>query len=563
MGRTNARDLRIKFVGSAKGVLPLTQSDSIKFRKMIIVATLAVYLTATLVMTTSVVAEKPEVGGMPALQTDSPSRPAKPASLPQGKDKKSEKILLRLTEYLSPLSYPRGDRWPVVYWGRVPPCDTWKALLDRGLMPLCVGSDLGSKVRIYSKVVQFLQFAQSRGMPIVILPQGWVQPIFKKAKRPDCNHLPPAKSQSVNRDFACPAWMYEAPGLDRQIGAARRLCNTLKAAQIHPDAIWIDFETGAYLRNGAEHISRLRPAMEEAQQCPRCVERFGVEALQSPVAYRDLVDKARAHVIRRTFADVVESVFPRCRVGNYFAYPVRRHAAGPGQYPAYGWDGSGMTIAQPRSYVIPGWHNGSTQKEVDWNIFRTCVERISVCAEVLGPDEIMVPWFGYLWGNSRSVANARMGRPIASGKALREMVYHAMLRGAETISVFTNDIEIDSLEAMRPVDPDGLGPFLLNVKDIQAGYDQMLRFHEHLRSGRVLNYDIGGIPNRLDHTTALWSGVANSERALIRTVTFGPEEKKVVRLFDRWVTLPFAREGGFFWVSNRGRVAPIDTAEQN
>ena len=128
----------------------------------------------------------------------------------------------------------------------------------------------------------------------------------------------------------------------------------LARAGVVPDAIWLDFETGAYLRNRHDREKSVRAAMEQANLCPRCVKRFGRENLSSPERYQDVVDRSRAYAIRVGSTDPVRRVFAGCKLGNFYAYPVRRLPNPPGRYPAYGWRGSGMDVARPRCFMVPG-----------------------------------------------------------------------------------------------------------------------------------------------------------------------------------------------------------------
>jgi len=51
--------------------------------------------------------------------------------------------------------------------------------------------------------------------------------------------------------------------------------------------------------------------------------------------------------------------------------------------------------------------------------------------------------------------------------------------------------------------------------------------------------------------------VATDEKALVRTVSFGPDVRKTIRVFGRDVELPFGRRGQFFWVTPDGAVTSV------
>ena len=474
--------------------------------------------------------------------------------------------LARLRQHMPPLKHPRGDRWPIVLWTAMEEdAETWQASIDRGLSPSFRSC---STERGAEALLPALKHFQAKGVPLVILPQGWVQRAFRKPPfGTGCNHLPPARPAArtkehprAHHDFTCPAWMYDNPALETHGRNARRVCEFLKQHGIRPCAMWLDFETGVYLRNGAENEDRLKQAMAEALKCPRCLKRFGRDAMDTLVEYSALCEKARAHTYRVGLVDPVHAVFPGCHTGNFFAHPIRRQPPEPGRYPAYGWTASGFDVAQPRCYFIPGWGGNArnTQAEQDWNVFYYCVERFSRCAKVLEPGEIMVPWVAYLWRNRNALRRARAGAPIATVDAHREMAIHTLMRGAESFAIFTQKHPGDDLpKEYKRLAGRERGPFLLNVLGVQQGYDTMLAHHGLLRKGRVLNYAITGAYRQLDETCAVWSGVATDTTALVRTVTFGPELSKTIEIFGKKIELPFRKRGQFFRIDPDGNVRPL------
>lgn len=458
-----------------------------------------------------------------------------------------------LRQQMPPLTNERGDRWPLLLWGTIPE-RLKEACVERGLGPLL---NYCSSPRRAEEILPTLRYFSERGVPLVILPQGWMQRAFTDPPRgAGADHLPPARPHSDSRDFTCPGWMHENPAVQTHAENARRTCRFLRENGIRPAALFLDFESGAYLRNIFDREEHVRAAMEEALKCPRCLRRFGAENMDSLQQYRQVVNRARAHAIRTGFTDPVRAVFPNVKTGNFFAYPRYRLPRPEGRYPAYGWKGSGMDVAQPRCYFVAGWGgNGRSVPHVSWNVFSYCLRRFSRCAGVLEDDETMVPWVGYLFGHAASRKKAARGAQIASSEAYREMVRHVMLRGAETLAIF-NPYELtdrlpDEYEGMERAE---LGPWMLNVRDIQQAYDEMLAFNDILRSGRPLNLDLPPDTTELDERTAIWSGVATEKEALVRTVSFGPELSKTIVVFGRKVELPFGREGRFFRLTPDGQV---------
>lgn len=474
-----------------------------------------------------------------------------------------KKALDRLVRFVPPLRNSRGDRWPVVNWGNPPAMPELRAaFIERGLSPMfnAVAGVNGAR----SLVPAMKQF-QDAGVPLVLLPQGWVQRAF--LSRPNtgtgCNHLPPAPAEThgdpEGRYRTCPAWMYDNPALKAGAESAVEVCRVLREAGIEPASIWIDYESGVYLRNQGEKEPNVRIAMEAALQCPRCLERFGRDALDTLEEYQAVADAARAYSTRVAFSDPVHSVFPDVPVGNYYAYPVRRLPRTDGLYPAYGWEGSGMKVAQPRCYFTTGWGGaGTDQRKGDWNVFSYCVGRFSSCARVLKEDEIMVPWVGYLFSHAPSIKKAQRKGAIASAQGYREMAIHTLLRGAETIALFNPfDITDDFDEAFSYLDRYEQGPYIVNAAPVLSAFDAVLAHSDLLRSGQPLNLEFDGEYNALDERAVVWSGVGNKEKALIRTVSFAEPTKKAIQVFGKAVELPFERAGRFFHVYPDGRVEPL------
>lgn len=490
------------------------------------------------------------------------------------KDKaNSKKALLRLEKYLPKLenrNFSAPVRWPLLLWSDIGnDGNVWQAWIDRGISPVFTWINTAKRV---SRFAPMLKFFQTRKVPLIILAQGWVQRAFRLPPiGTGCNHLPPAlpadktiSNMEPNHDFACAAWMYENPKLAEHAANAEACCRQLKKEGIKPAALFIDFESGAYIRNSGDKKERVLRAAQEAAKCPRCLKKFGKTSLSTPESYSKVVEKARAYSMRTGFTEPVAKIFPDVPIGNYYAYPVRRikklgkYAGGPSKFAAYGWTGSGFKVAQPRCYFIPGWHGGGKDpKRVGWNIMSYCLTVISQCAKVLRDDEILVPWLGYIWRNSNAKKFARRGLAIAPDYIYRETAYHLFLRGAETIAIFNpygpgDDFSDDYKDCAWYE----AGPFMTNVASIQHAYKDILKYDAFLRKGKVLNLEVEGVI-RKPETAYIWSGKGTDSKALIRTFTLGPEKKKSIKLFGKTFNIPFGNKGKFFWVYKDGKVQPI------
>lgn len=474
-----------------------------------------------------------------------------------------DKGMARLVTHIPRLSYPRGDRWPILAWHRGLETEgELQAWIDRGISPLYPNWHGRTNM---SWVVPRLKQLQQQGVPVVLLAQSIVQVLFLPPKQgktwpPGCDHLPPARSAKESHDFTCPAWMHENPHMLKHAKGFADICRLYKREGITPTAILIDFESGVYLRNSAEAEKRLRPAMEEAWKCPRCLKRFGKDAMDTLEEYSAIADKARAYATKVCYTDPVAQVFPECKTGNFYAWPINRVATAPGLFPAYGYEGSGMNVPQPRKYFTPGWAGcGRDEDKADWHTLMYCLKAYSPCAQVLKHGEVLVPWIGIVPSRDHRQEKARSGRAYATPEGYAEVVRHMLLRGAETMAVFNawSDPSLDFPQDYGPIPRKEVGPWVIIMEGVQRGYDDMLRFNEILRRGKALNYGIAGEPRRLDETATVWSGVATDTVALVRTITFGPEGPKTIELFGNKVRIPFGRSGRFFWVTRDGEVRPV------
>jgi hypothetical protein len=519
----------------------------------------------------------------------------------------TEKTIAWLQQFVKPLRNDRGDRWPLIIFGgqwskdRVEHIyiedseELWQAWIDRGLSPNW--NELGTVTNVRARL-PMLHYFQDRGFPIIIHPVGWVNAAFADLPAgTGSEHLPPAKGMGEwappwpPRDHSCPAWLYENPALFAHADNVQAVCQFLQDNGIDVKSAWIDFEAGTFLRNGAEEVSRIQAALDEARKCPRCLARFSDEQLRDVVTYSQLVDDARGFAQKVGLTDPVKSVFPNASTGAFYVHPVRREPPTEGKYPAYGWEGSGFTVAQPRCYFTPGWGSPpdrTDEHQVGWNILMYCLDRFSACARVLEPDEIMVPWVGYLWqsvGARRQVS--QFNAVLGSRKDYREMAYHVMLRGAESFIIYAPHYFFESQADQYPeykdmprVEEGALGPSLLGLHE---GYDDMLAFNEILRAGKPLNFDTGdeganaavwrdasrtssvqaqGDAAPVNDGAAVWSGVATDELALVRTVAYSGERVGTIRVFDRPFDLTFRQEGDFYWLKRDGSIERIENVSE-
>jgi hypothetical protein len=453
------------------------------------------------------------------------------------------------------LSHPRGDRWPLLLWGNGPePGEKLQAYLDRGFCPV-FNSLLGKEETIRKELLPRLRQLRENNFPLVILPQGHTQAMFMGPRVR--NHLPPEAGRKVNHRFDCPAWLSANPHLAGHGESLRRKCEFLRREGFSLDAVFIDFESGAYLRNGAEAEKPLRAAMAEAAKCALCQKVLGKEAMASPEAFAAIVDRGRAHAIRTTLSDPVHSVFPEARTGNFYAYPVGRLPKTPGMYPAHGYDGSGMSVPQPRKYFTAGWLGaGGDEREVAWACLGDALRQFSPVAETLRSDEMLIPWLGNV--NSRNAIREKRGHLFCPSTGYAEIVRHMMLRGAETFALFVPHSPASEYPEDYRVPYRERGPWLMVLQGVQAGYADMLRFNDFLRRAKPVTFSHPPSHKKIDADAFAWSGMATEDIALVRTITYRPaEHREGIALFGGKVSLPFTTHGAFYWVQRDRTVEEV------
>ena len=471
--------------------------------------------------------------------------------------------LARIRRHIRPLAHPLGDRLPMVVWQNrhlpmgletktVP--EVQSVYVDRGFLPLC---NLCGSVAGAQRHLPVLKYWQSRGLPVCILPQGWVQSEFHvdRKGRSKCPHQKPA---DPGHKFPCPSAMKTSRRVDPGAKRTRDVLKCLKDAGVDVKLLLIDFESGAYLRNTGDREDRVRGQAAMALKCPRCVKMFTEEALASPAGYAKVVDEVRAESTRRILCDPAREVFPHLHIGNYYAWPINRVPRPEDRWPAYGYEGSGMNVAMPRVYMNAGWGGaGRDQDKMDQSAFHCCLAGFSPAASVLREGELLIPWT-HVWLGGRYLKFAMQGRKLPAPWAMSEAACHMMLRGAETFAIWM-DAQIGEFPTDYPYPKYAdMGQFVYDVKGIQEGFGHMLQFHAFLRRAKPMTFDVPGERAKLGPDTATWSGMKTDERALVRTIVFdqGRSHTKALPVFGRTVSLAFGPRGRDYWIYPDGRVEP-------
>ncbi|MBT3380986.1 MAG: hypothetical protein HN742_42635 [Lentisphaerae bacterium] len=477
----------------------------------------------------------------------------------------SQDAMRRIREFVPPLSNPLGDRLPILTWqGRGFPAAIAENKVEeyhgdfiaRGFVPLANGCNNAAAVERHLPVFRFWQ---ERGIPVCILPQSWMQIPFivDRKGRFRGAHRPPA---SQDHAYPCPAIMEDPRHLAGHHRHIADTCRALANNHVALHFLCIDFEAGAYLRNTHDRDASVREQAAAATTCPRCLEAYGKEALGSPEAYAQVVDKARAATVRTTLADPLRSLFPKAHLGNFYAWPINRVPKPEGRWPAYGFENSGMNVAMPRLYMNAGWGGaGKSQETMNWNALYCCLEAFSPAASVLKEGEMLIPWVHVWLGGRYLDFVTKRGRKLPEPWAMGEVACHMMLRGSETFAIWM-DAQIGEFPEDYPY-PEyaAMGQFVYDLKGVQAGFNEMLAFNGFLRAARPMTYEVRGERGAIGPETATWSGMQTDHRALVRTVLFnqGKSEERTINAFGKSVRLTFAPRGRMYWVHSDGRSETI------
>jgi len=485
-------------------------------------------------------------------------------SVALGAEPSQRDVLEKVRQHIKPLAHPLSDRLPILTWqswtfptgledGRVE--EVQQLLMDRGISTLCNPVGIASRAKEY---VSILKYRQQQGFPVCILPQGWVQTHFVSDRRGryKAPHLPPAET---TEEFPCASALRDSRKLERGATQTSEVLKILKDNGIKVSVLLVDFESGAYLRNTGDREEAVQEQAAMAKKCPRCVETFTEEAISSLDGYAKVVDQSRALAIRGMLCDPAREIYSDIHVGNFYAWPINRVPKPEGRWPAYGYEDSGMDIAMPRVYMNAGWGGaGRDQDKMNWNAFYCCLEGFSPAASVLRERELLIPWV-HVWLGGRYLDYVMRGRKLPEPWVMSEMACHMMLRGAETFAIWMDTP--DEFPADYPY-PEyaAMGQFVYDVKGVQEGFNEMLRFNSFLRRAKAMTFEGPGERSELGPQTATWSGMIADDKALVRTVSFndGSAVTKTVKIFGRPVELTFGPRGRNLWVYPDGQVEVAD-----
>lgn len=206
----------------------------------------------------------------------------------------------------------------------------------------------------------------------------------------------------------------------------------------------------------------------------------------------------------RGFADHVHAVFPSAHVGQYYRYRCNRDYSD--RHYTYATPLSRLNISQPVLYPWSGWltsYYGATDSISQ--VQADCVYVTGLLPGLTGSGvsklrgDLIVPYLSYVIVNT---VDPHYDIPLSSAM-MRELVRHALLRGADSFCLF-DDLNDDPDTAAYPF-----------FNDVCSAYDEMLAHRDILDYGQAVNFDVGTVTA----PRPIWSGLWCSNQCLVRATS--------------------------------------------
>jgi hypothetical protein len=310
-----------------------------------------------------------------------------------------------------------------------------------------------------------------------------------------------------------------------------------QAAGVKVDGLWLDYEG---LPNQWNFVY-------EAQKKPEAAKYYPAGALDSFASFAEYVGKLRTKVLEEAYVNPVRSVFPHALVGSYGDCSSSR------AYPVVGVLGEtwpprsigGLSATMPSVYAdtvfLPRYYNLDwpvTQDDVDQVYFSSILRAASTALANKEPNRLGIPFISRYCPEN---PDPRYAFPMSQGP-YREFLRHTFLRGADDVYIFNAGPNFGTLAS----DPASYKLYLESIEDARSVLDEMLGYREFVEHGKPMNFDLPAMRT----TGIVWSGLALPDEVLVRTFTFGPEEKTLD-------LIPFPGVAVKLAVTNRGETYEI------
>ncbi len=424
-------------------------------------------------------------------------------------------------ENTRPLEFPRGGRLPLFLWPAMDPGDLdasgAEALvreLDRRGVGLVASWQAGDVAGSLDRALVIARAQKKAGLPVAVNATSLLYGFFDGS--PETAHVDGAGRPFFDDSFGREAKIGCPFALEGRVPEIRGRVEKFLSAYIKegrpPDFVWADWEVDGPLEFNRAHAA--------AKKCARC--RAAIPALDDFLAFQKAVRDIRSGLERRAFSEPVLEARPGALVGNYAVYPDDGWrewydyfedyeegqpflADGRAKYRHWAaeFPGTGYTFAMPVVYPwarLFGWYDFA---DPDFRWFYNMLRIASNAGRSAPPGLPIIPFVHYHPIDPEKFP-APGFRPM-SREAYRELLWHMLLRGADTFYLWAGEKESP-----------------LEVRLLHEVWAEAQRFGEFLERGIPVSFDVPGGP------APVVSGLRLGGRILVRRTEFGASPAPVV-----------------------------------
>lgn len=436
-----------------------------------------------------------------------------------------------INECLAPLEQPFGGRWPLVLWEIGPP-EHWNSLAlqqaaARGVVPA---------IRIELRYLDLARRLQALKLPVIVVEGRGGDTAWPYG---------PATPDDQDWAFQLPAdrevpmrWRRQPvptllDGWARAADDLRQRLDPFVAAGIRIDAFWMDYET----QPATLELEAVKSATGGAAHFPPGV----TEDTESFNRYRR---QLWLNLISAYVAAPIREAYPDAAVTNWIA------TVSLPDNPVLSWSGKQhapsvatlLTHTNPVAYgvdlglvALMDAASAYSPDDIDWLYLHLLLRQVSADAE---NRQRAAPYLGSVAWVARWVAELPgHPAPVMSRSAYREALRHLWLRDLDAMAVF------------NPRRPGFARMQLAEVQDAAQVYREMLPDKQLLTAGRALNF---ASPDAT-RPGLIWSGVADTDGALIRIFNPGAAEREIsIRPWTGVSLVLVAPPGGISYRLRRG-----------
>ncbi len=439
-----------------------------------------------------------------------PSRQGSAAPSPAAWPAKIKVVL----ENTRPLEFPRGKRLPLFLWPAMDPggldasgAEALVRELDLRGVGLVASWEAKDAAGSLGRALVIARAQKRAGVPVAVNATSLLYGFFDG--RPETAHMDEAGRPFFDDSFGPEARMGCAFTLEPRAAVIRARVAEFVSAYIKEglplDFVWADWEVDGPLEFNRAHAA--------AKRCVRC--RAAVPGLDDFLAFQKAIRDIRSDLQRRVFAEPVLEARPAALVGNYAVYPDDGWrewydyfetfeegqpylADGRAKYRHWAaeFPGTGYTFAMPVVYPwarLFGWYDFP---DPDYRWFYNMLRVASNAGKSAPPGLPVIPFVHFHPINPEKYPAAGF-RPM-SREAYRELLWHILLRGADTFFLWAGEAE-----------------YPLEVRLLHEVWSEAQRFCEFLERGVPLAFDVPGAP------APVVSGLRWGDRILVRRTEFG------------------------------------------